>query len=121
MLKKTISVLTVAALAVGSSSFVVPNLAMAQGAMAQDQPVGPVGNEYWWPNRLDLRPLRANSPKSNPLGPDFDYAEEFENLDLNALRRDLEVLMTTSQDWWPADYGHYGPFFIRMAWHVPSE
>jgi catalase-peroxidase len=118
MLKKTISVLTVAALAVGSSSFVVPNLAMAQGAMAQDQPVGPVGNEYWWPNRLDLRPLRANSPKSNPLGPDFDYAEEFENLDLNALRRDLEVLMTTSQDWWPADYGHYGPFFIRMAWHA---
>ena len=74
-------------------------------------------NDYWWPNRLDLKPLRNNSPASNPLGADFNYTEEFAELDLDAVKRDLEVLMTSSQDWWPADYGHYGPFFIRMAWH----
>lgn len=74
-------------------------------------------NEYWWPNRLDLKPLRHNAPASNPMGEAFDYAQAFAALDLVAVKRDLEVLMTTSQDWWPADYGHYGPFFIRMAWH----
>jgi catalase-peroxidase len=72
-------------------------------------------NEYWWPNRLNLEPLHQAG--SNPLGDDFDYAKEFESLDLNAVKKDLETLMTTSQDWWPADFGHYGPFFIRMAWH----
>jgi catalase-peroxidase len=74
-------------------------------------------NQDWWPERLDLRPLRQHSPASNPLGPDFDYAAEFRKLDLAAVKADLRTLMTTSQDWWPADYGHYGPFFIRMAWH----
>ena len=72
---------------------------------------------YWWPNRLSLDPLRQTSPESSPLSEDFNYAEEFESLDLDALVADLEELMVTSQDWWPADYGHYGPFFIRMAWH----
>ncbi|MGM0422623.1 MAG: catalase/peroxidase HPI [Pseudomonadota bacterium] len=74
-------------------------------------------NQYWWPNRLDLSPLRTEAPKSNPMGADFDYEEAFLSLDLNEVKKDLEEVMTTSQDWWPADYGHYGPFFIRMAWH----
>ena len=85
------------------------SLAVAQG--------GAPDNEYWWPNRLNLDPLRQDSRASSPLGGDFDYAEAFESLDLNAVKADLEALMTTSQDWWPADFGHYGPFFIRMAWH----
>jgi len=74
-------------------------------------------NQFWWPERLDLSPLRQHSDASNPLGEDFNYAEEFSKLDLNALKTDIEVLMKEPQDWWPADYGHYGPFFIRMAWH----
>ncbi|MCB9991808.1 MAG: catalase/peroxidase HPI [Rhodospirillales bacterium] len=74
-------------------------------------------NDYWWPNRLDLSPLRANAAKSDPMGAQFDYAKEFAKLDLNAVKKDLADLMKTSQDWWPADFGHYGPFFIRMAWH----
>ncbi len=71
----------------------------------------------WWPNQLELRVLHQNSALSNPMGEDFNYAEEFSKLDLDALKKDIEELMTTSQDWWPADYGHYGPLFIRMAWH----
>lgn len=71
----------------------------------------------WWPNQLDLRVLHQNSLKSNPMGKEFSYADEFAKLDLEALKRDLEELMTSSQDWWPADWGHYGPLFIRMAWH----
>ena len=74
-------------------------------------------NASWWPNQLNLKILHQHSPLSNPMGEDFDYAAEFKSLDLNAVIKDLNVLMTTSQDWWPADYGHYGPFFIRMAWH----
>ncbi|MFQ5381272.1 MAG: catalase/peroxidase HPI [Dehalococcoidia bacterium] len=74
-------------------------------------------NQDWWPNQLKLRVLRENSSLSDPMGEDFDYAEEFRTLDLDALRKDIDEVMTTSQDWWPADYGHYGPLFIRMAWH----
>ncbi len=71
----------------------------------------------WWPEQLNLQILHQNCPLNNPLGPNFDYAAEFKKLDLAALRKDVEAVMTTSQDWWPADYGHYGPLFIRMAWH----
>jgi len=74
-------------------------------------------NRDWWPNQLNLHVLYQNPPQSNPLGQAFNYAQEFESLDLDAVVKDLHALMTTSQDWWPADYGHYGPFFIRMAWH----
>jgi catalase-peroxidase len=74
-------------------------------------------NRDWWPNQLNLGMLHQNSPLSDPMGKEFDYAKEFKKLDLTALKKDLFELMTTSQDWWPADYGHYGPLFIRMAWH----
>jgi catalase-peroxidase len=76
-----------------------------------------MSNEDWWPERLDLQPLRQHAVESNPLGPDFDYAAAFSKLDLEAVKTDLRALMTQSQAWWPADFGHYGPFFIRMAWH----
>ena len=75
-------------------------------------------NQYWWPDQLNLKALRQNSPLSDPMGSDFDYAEAVSTLDVEALRRDVEEVMTTSQDWWPADYGHYGPLFIRMTWHA---
>jgi len=74
-------------------------------------------NKDWWPNQLDLSPLRKHSDKSDPMSDGFDYAEEFNSLDLDALKDDINTLLTTSQEWWPADYGNYGPFFIRMAWH----
>jgi len=74
-------------------------------------------NKDWWPNALNVSLLSANSSKSDPMGEEFDYADEFESLDYKALKKDLAALMTDSQDFWPADYGHYGPFFIRMAWH----
>jgi catalase-peroxidase len=75
------------------------------------------GNRDWWPNQLDLSVLRQNSERANPLGPSFSYKKSFASLDYQALKADLKALMTQSQDWWPADFGHYGPFFIRMAWH----
>src|SRR6202045_1303223 len=74
-------------------------------------------NVDWWPNQLNLNPLNQQSPLVNPMGEEFNYAEEFKSLDLDAVIKDLHALMTSSQDWWPADYGHYGPLFIRMAWH----
>ena len=83
-------------------------------ALAQGEPKS---NQFWWPEQLNLLPLRQNSPLSDPMGKDFNYAKEFKSLDLNTLKQDIKTLLTTSQDWWPADYGHYGPFFIRMAWH----
>jgi catalase-peroxidase len=77
----------------------------------------PLSNEDWWPNQLDLQVLHQHSPRANPMEDDYDYAAEFETIDLGELQRDIVEVMTTSQDWWPADYGHYGPLFIRMAWH----
>ncbi|WP_454197261.1 catalase/peroxidase HPI [Nocardia sp. Marseille-Q1738] len=76
------------------------------------------GNRDWWPNQLNLKILQKNPAVANPMDEDFDYAAEFQTLDLAAVKRDIEEVMTTSQEWWPADYGHYGPFFIRMAWHA---
>ncbi len=78
----------------------------------------PHGNQDWWPNQLDLSVLHTNSSKSNPLGASFDYKQEFADLDVDALKADLVEVMTTSQEWWPADFGHYGPLFIRMSWHA---
>ena len=79
--------------------------------------MGTIANQRWWPNQLNLRALHQNSALADPMGEDFDYAEEFAKVDLDELKQDIEEVMTTSQDWWPADYGHYGPLFIRMAWH----
>ncbi|MDX1405759.1 MAG: catalase/peroxidase HPI [Woeseiaceae bacterium] len=86
-----------------------PSSAFAQGE--------PKSNQFWWPDKLDLSPLRQHSVESDPMGDDFNYAEAFASLDLDAVKQDIEEVLTTSQDWWPADYGHYGPFMIRMAWH----
>ncbi|NNC91169.1 MAG: catalase/peroxidase HPI [Acidimicrobiia bacterium] len=80
--------------------------------------VGSTANQHWWPGQLNLRVLRQNVPQADPMGESFNYAEEFTSLDFDALARDVDAVMTESQDWWPADYGHYGPFFIRMTWHA---
>ncbi len=106
MFKKTIffyAVISIASLSVFSGQV------LAQGE--------PKSNRFWWPEQLDLRPLRDHAAESNPYGENFDYAEAFASLDLDEVKQDISDIMTTSQDWWPADYGHYGPFFIRMAWH----
>jgi len=87
------------------------------GGATAHKAAGTTANEHWWPNQLSLKSLRQNSELSDPMDADFNYADEFKSLDLNAIIKDLDELMTDSQDWWPADYGHYGPFFIRMAWH----
>src|SRR6202790_3134606 len=86
------------------------------GAPRHNAGSGPT-NADWWPNQLNLKGLRQSSPQSDPMGKEFNYAEEFKSLDLDAVIKDLHALMTDSQDWWPADFGHYGPLFIRMAWH----
>ena len=107
MHKKSIYLLS--ALAIAMTPVVTSNLANAQGK--------PMSNQFWWPEKLDLKPLRQHAAESNPMGAEFNYAKEFKTLNLKAVKKDIETLMTTSQAWWPADYGHYGPFFIRMAWH----
>lgn len=107
MLKKSLPALSAVSIAVALS-------VSASSASAQSSSPS---NEFWWPEKLNLSSLRQNSPDSNPLGADFDYAQAFDNLDLDTVKSEIEALMTSSQDWWPADYGHYGPFFIRMAWH----
>jgi len=87
----------------------------SSAAFAQDEPKS---IQFWWPERLDLSALRDHDPSSNPYGEDFDYSQAFASLDLEAVKRDLHEVMTTPQDWWPADFGHYGPLFIRMSWHA---
>jgi catalase-peroxidase len=89
----------------------------AAASPARHTAAGAMTNSDWWPNQLNLKILHQNSPKGNPMGESFNYAEEFKKLDLAALKKELTELMTTSQKWWPADYGNYGPFMIRMAWH----
>jgi len=107
MLKRSICLLTALALAASAAS--ISNAATAPGE--------PKSNQFWWPEQIDLSALRDHGTESDPMGEDFDYAEAFASLDLDTVKKDIEALMKTSQDWWPADYGHYGPFFIRMAWH----
>ena len=85
--------------------------------MHNSQSRGTIANQQWWPNQLNLKMLHQNPPASDPMGEDFNYAEAFQTLDLEAVKQDVYKVMTTSQEWWPADYGHYGPLFIRMAWH----
>lgn len=99
----------VAALATALSLTLPAITAQAEG--------NPRPNQFWWPETLDLAPLRQHAAESNPLGINFNYAREFQTLDLNAVKKDIAAVLTSSQDWWPADYGNYGPFFIRMAWH----
>src|SRR3954453_175968 len=84
---------------------------------ARRHTAGGSANAAWWPNQLNLKMLHQRSPLSDPMDKEFNYAQEFKTLDLDAVIKDLHALMTTSQPWWPADYGHYGPLFIRMAWH----
>ncbi|HEU0120113.1 MAG TPA: catalase/peroxidase HPI [Bryobacteraceae bacterium] len=96
------------AFAVAAAAVVMTTVAGAQE---------PQSNKFWWPEKLDLSPLRQNSAESNPLGRDFNYAKAFASLDLKAVKQDINKVLTTTQEWWPADYGNYGPFFIRMAWH----
>ena len=107
-LSRRIPALLAAALAV---------MAPVAPAVAAEAPGAAMSNQDWWPERLNLAPLRQHSPGSSPLGDDFDYAAEFSKLDLAAVKADIAKVLTTSQPWWPADYGHYGPFIIRMAWH----
>ncbi len=102
----------------------IPVFAAMAALMSLALPLNPAfamgeakSNQFWWPEQLNLNPLRQHAAESNPMGEDFDYAEAFAALDLDAVKQDIEVVMTTSQDWWPADFGHYGPLFIRMAWH----
>ncbi|WP_207789687.1 catalase/peroxidase HPI [Burkholderia ambifaria] len=90
---------------------------MSAGTVAAWADGAPRPNDFWWPERLDLSPLRQHDVESNPYGKDFDYAQAFDKLDIEAVKKDIRATLTTSQDWWPADYGNYGPFFIRMAWH----
>jgi catalase-peroxidase len=97
-------------------------VALSSAAVAQDKPSAmaqekTVANQFWWPELVDLKPLRQHAVESNPMGDTFDYAAEFRTLDLAAVKKDINAILTTSQPWWPADYGNYGPFFIRMAWH----
>ena len=88
--------------------------AMGMGKVAPQQAKS---NQFWWPDQLDLSALRDHDSRSNPLGSDFNYADAFKKLDLAAVKKDVDAVLTNSQDWWPADWGNYGPFFIRMAWH----
>lgn len=107
--------LLVAALIVGFLAISFSTSAIATNTASSE--VKSKSNQFWWPEQLDLGPLRDHGIESNPYGATFDYAKELKTLDLQALKKDIDATLTTSQDWWPADYGNYGPFFIRMAWH----
>ncbi len=120
MLKKTLPLIAAISVALA------PNLATAQDTMSkpkgamgmgQAKPMQAKNNQFWWPDELDLSALRDHDKRSNPYGEDFDYAKAFSQIDMKELKKDLNELLTTSQDWWPADWGNYGPFFIRLAWH----
>jgi catalase-peroxidase len=108
-MKKKLLMASLVACAVAALPLVPTAAVSAEGA--------PRLNQFWWPDQLDLSPLRQHAAESNPLGENFDYSKAFLSLDLNAVKSDIKKVLTTSQDWWPADYGNYGPFFIRMAWH----
>ncbi len=107
MIKKAFTF--IAAMSVALSAGAVSTTGVAAGI--------PKSNQFWWPEQVDLSPLRQHSQESNPMGPGFDYAKELATIDLAEVKKDVEAVLTDSQDWWPADWGHYGPFFIRMAWH----
>ena len=107
VIRRSVQVLVVQATLISMASQALP--AMADGA--------PRSNQFWWPERLDLSPLRQHAAESDPFGKDFNYAKEFQSLDLKEVKKDIENVLKTSQDWWPSDYGNYGPFFIRMSWH----
>ena len=107
VIRRSVQVLVVQATLISMASQALP--AMADGA--------PRSNQFWWPERLDLSPLRQHAAESDPFGKDFNYAKEFQSLDLKQVKADIENVLKTSQDWWPSDYGNYGPFFIRMSWH----
>ncbi len=108
----TLSALAVLAMVLAPAMLSAPAFAAGEPRTGQ-----PRSNQFWWPDQLDLAPLRQNSPASDPMGADFNYARAFSELNLAAVKRDINAVLTDSQDWWPADYGNYGPFFIRMAWH----
>jgi catalase-peroxidase len=118
MIRKAIPLCTAIAMTVAT-------LSASVSIQAQDKPMGGApqpgearSNQFWWPDQLDLSPLRDHGKSSNPMADDFDYAKAFNSLDLNAVKKDIEQVLKTSQDWWPADYGNYGPLMIRMAWHA---
>ena len=117
MLRTSISAIACAAALLAPMALSPASANKPAPAATAAAPGRPMTNQDWWPQRLNLAPLRQHAATSNPMGADFDYAKAFATLDLAAVKKDIAALMTTSQDWWPADYGHYGPFFIRMAWH----
>ena len=97
-----------AAISIAVSTMLLPSTVMANEAKT---------NQFWWPEQLDLSPLRQHGEESNPYGEEFNYAKEFASLDITLLKKDIETTLTDSKAWWPADWGHYGPLMIRMAWH----
>ncbi len=113
-MKSSIPSLTAVALSV-AMVFGAAATQAAQSQSAAAQPQAATTNAYWWPQQLDLSPLRQHGAESNPYGADYDYAKAFSSLDLDAVKADIKTTLTTSQDWWPADYGHYGPFFRFIA------